>query len=76
MDVKIGILDNILDDEMLKFADQNDVWFHVNDHSSAHVYLQMRPEWTISNIPEELLVDCAQLVKANSIEGMHLYIFT
>jgi predicted ribosome quality control (RQC) complex YloA/Tae2 family protein len=54
---------------MLKFADPNDVWFHVNDMSSAHVYLQMRPEWTIGTIPGELLADCGQLVKANSIEG-------
>jgi hypothetical protein len=42
----------------------------VDKLSSAHVYLRL-PE-SISSweaIPEALLVDCAQLVKANSIEG-------
>ena len=31
-------------------------------------------EW--ESIPEALLIDCAQLVKANSIEGMLLLILT
>ncbi|WFD04394.1 hypothetical protein MOBT1_003103 [Malassezia obtusa] len=47
-----------------------DVWFHVDKLSSAHVYLRLPesiPSWT--EIPEPLLYDCAQLVKANSIEG-------
>lgn len=47
-----------------------DVWFHVDKLSSAHVYLRLPdtiPSWT--EIPDPLLQDCAQLVKANSIEG-------
>lgn len=43
--------------------------FHVDDLSSAHVYLLLQPGWTIDTLPEPLLTDCAQLVKANSIEG-------
>ncbi|KIO27011.1 hypothetical protein M407DRAFT_73737, partial [Tulasnella calospora MUT 4182] len=38
--------------------------------SSAHVYLKLPPgveSWEA--IPQTLLIDCAQLVKANSIEG-------
>lgn len=43
--------------------------FHVDKLSSAHVYLRLRPgeDWT--TIPKDLLEDCAQLTKANSIEG-------
>lgn len=43
--------------------------FHVDDLSSAHVYLKPQMGWTLDSIPEEVLIDCAQLVKANSIEG-------
>jgi len=32
----------------------------------------MRPEWTIDSIPKDLLSDCCQLVKHNSIEGNKL----
>jgi hypothetical protein len=46
-----------------------DVWFHVDNLSSAHIYLRMRDNETWDAIPEELLTDCAQLTKANSIEG-------
>uniref|UniRef100_A0A7E4UN23 Coiled-coil domain-containing protein 25 n=1 Tax=Panagrellus redivivus TaxID=6233 RepID=A0A7E4UN23_PANRE len=45
------------------------VWFHVDKLSSAHVYLRLQPGQTIDDITPELLEDCAQLVKANSIEG-------
>lgn len=37
--------------------------------SSAHVYVRLHRAQTIDNIPEGLLEDCAQLVKANSIQG-------
>ena len=37
--------------------------------SSAHVYLKPQAGWTLDTIPEDVLTDCAQLVKANSIEG-------
>lgn len=60
----------IPDEDLIKYAWPQDIWFHVDKLSSAHVYLRL-PE-SISSweaIPEPLLVDCAQLVKANSIEG-------
>ncbi|WFD35917.1 hypothetical protein MCUN1_002786 [Malassezia cuniculi] len=55
--------------DLLRHALPEDVWFHVDKLSSAHVYLRLPDgvEWT--NIPAALLDDCAQLVKANSIEG-------
>ena len=56
------------DEDLIKYALPQDVWFHVDKLSSAHVYLRL-PESITSwdAIPDALLVDCAQLVKANSI---------
>ena len=58
------------DEDLIKYAWPQDIWFHVDKLSSAHVYLRL-PESISSweDIPEPLLIDCAQLVKANSIEG-------
>ncbi|THU87105.1 hypothetical protein K435DRAFT_821992 [Dendrothele bispora CBS 962.96] len=49
-------------EELIKYAWSQDL-------SSAHVYLRMPDEMTWDAIPESLLTDLAQLVKANSIEG-------
>ena len=43
--------------------------FHVDDLSSAHVYLRLPVGRSIDDIPADTLEDCAQLVKANSIQG-------
>ncbi|KAM0498546.1 hypothetical protein ACHAP8_006168 [Fusarium lateritium] len=37
--------------------------------SSAHIYLRMREGQAWDDLPEELIMDLAQLTKANSIEG-------
>lgn len=58
-----------VDEDLIKYAWPQDVWFHVDKLSSAHVYLRMPDGMAWDKIPEPLLVDCAQLVKANSIEG-------
>ncbi|THH21402.1 hypothetical protein EW146_g163 [Bondarzewia mesenterica] len=62
--------DKVENEDLIKYAWPQDVWFHVDKLSSAHVYLRL-PECIASweSIPEPLLIDCAQLVKANSIEG-------
>lgn len=44
--------------------------FHVDDLSSAHVYLRLPEGKTIDDIPEDTLEDCCQLVKQNSIQGV------
>jgi hypothetical protein len=54
---------------MLKYGYENDIWFHVDSLSSAHVYLRLQADWTFDNIPQAVLNDCCQIVKANSIEG-------
>ncbi|KAL5632825.1 hypothetical protein ACGC1H_005689 [Rhizoctonia solani] len=57
-------------EDLIRYGWPQDVWFHVDKLSSAHVYLRLPANiesW--EKIPQELLIDCAQLVKANSIEG-------
>ncbi|KAJ4482480.1 cytoplasmic protein [Lentinula aciculospora] len=61
--------DKVENEELIKYAWPQDVWFHVDKLSSAHVYLRMPESMSWEAIPEALLTDCAQLVKANSIEG-------
>ncbi|KAJ3410525.1 Coiled-coil domain-containing protein 25 [Chytridiales sp. JEL 0842] len=56
-------------EDLIKHGWDEDVWFHVDKMSSAHVYLRMPPGMAWDQIPEEVLVDAAQLTKANSIEG-------
>ncbi|KAF8635937.1 hypothetical protein AX15_000108 [Amanita polypyramis BW_CC] len=61
--------DKFENEDLIKYAWPQDVWFHVDKLSSAHVYLRMPESMTWEAIPDALLMDCAQLVKANSIEG-------
>ncbi|KAL4259740.1 CCDC25 family protein [Pleurotus pulmonarius] len=61
--------DKVENEDLIKYAWPQDVWFHVDKLSSAHVYLRMPDGMSWESIPEDLLTDCAQLVKANSIEG-------
>ncbi|CAL4947424.1 unnamed protein product [Urochloa decumbens] len=56
-------------EELIKYGLPEDVWFHVDKVSSAHVYLRLKKGETIDTISEGLLEDCAQLVKAHSIQG-------
>ncbi|GIY67195.1 coiled-coil domain-containing protein 25 [Caerostris darwini] len=62
-------LDKFENEDLIKWGFPEDIWFHVDDLSSAHVYLRLEKNKTIDDIPPELLQDCAQLVKANSIQG-------
>lgn len=56
-------------EQLIAHGWENDVWFHVDKLSSAHVYLRLKDGETIDTIPERVLEDCVQLVKHNSIEG-------
>ncbi|CAN8001921.1 unnamed protein product, partial [Ixodes hexagonus] len=57
------------DEDLIKWGWPEDVWFHVDKVSSAHVYLRLQPNQTLDDVPSSVLEDCAQLVKANSIQG-------
>ncbi|EJF55867.1 cytoplasmic protein [Dichomitus squalens LYAD-421 SS1] len=61
--------DKFENEDLIKYAWPQDIWFHVDKLSSAHVYIRMPEGMTWDAIPESVLIDCAQLVKANSIEG-------
>jgi hypothetical protein len=61
--------DKFENEDLIKHGWPNDVWFHVDKLSSAHVYLRLPPQMSWESIPEALLIDIAQLTKANSIEG-------
>lgn len=61
--------DKYENEDLIKYGLPEDVWFHVDDLSSAHVYLRMKPGMTLNDIPPDHLLECASLVKANSIQG-------
>lgn len=61
--------DKFENEVLIEYGLPCDVWFHVDNLSSAHVYLRLKEGETIDDIPEAVLTDLCQLVKANSIEG-------
>ncbi|KAK4558881.1 hypothetical protein RGQ29_008226 [Quercus rubra] len=62
-------LDKFENEELIKYGFPEDIWFHVDKMSSAHVYIRLHKGQTIDDISEGVLEDCVQLVKANSIQG-------
>ncbi|XP_064486424.1 coiled-coil domain-containing protein 25-like [Ornithodoros turicata] len=62
-------LDKYENEDLIRWGWPEDVWFHVDKVSSAHVYLRLQQGQTLDDIPSSVLEDCAQLVKANSIQG-------
>jgi len=61
--------DKYENEDLIAHGQPEDVWFHVDDLSSAHVYLRLKPGQTLDDIPDEILLECSSLVKANSIVG-------
>ncbi|KAK3859695.1 hypothetical protein Pcinc_014769 [Petrolisthes cinctipes] len=62
-------LDKYENEDLIKWGWPEDVWFHVDKVSSAHVYLRLNPGQTLDDIPMSVIEDAAQLCKANSIQG-------
>ena len=56
-------------EDLIAYGITEDLWFHVENMSSAHVYLRLRKNQTLEDVPSDLVYECAALVKANSIEG-------
>ncbi|KAL7580926.1 hypothetical protein ACA910_005745 [Epithemia clementina (nom. ined.)] len=42
--------DRYENEDLIKYGWPEDVWFHVDDLSSAHVYLRMKPGMTLDDI--------------------------
>lgn len=61
--------DKYENEELLKYAFPEDVWFHVDSLSSAHVYLRRPFGLKLVDIPDDVIDEMCQLVKQNSIEG-------
>jgi len=66
------VVDKHENEDLIKYGWPEDIWFHVDKYSSAHVYLRLKLGQTIEDIPPAVVEDCAQLVKANSIQGTKL----
>lgn len=64
--------DKFENEELLKYALDGDIWFHVDKHSSAHIYVRLLQKYTIETMPPELIAEAAQITKENSIEGCKL----
>ncbi|KHN84661.1 Coiled-coil domain-containing protein 25 [Toxocara canis] len=62
-------VDKYENEDLIRWGWPEDVWFHVDKVSSAHVYVRLPEGQTIDDMSEALVEDCAQLVKANSIQG-------
>uniref|UniRef100_A0A0G4GP25 NFACT RNA-binding domain-containing protein n=1 Tax=Chromera velia CCMP2878 TaxID=1169474 RepID=A0A0G4GP25_9ALVE len=57
-------------EELIEHGHPEDIWFHVDKLSSAHVYLRLPlGETSMDSIPQEVLDEMCQLTKENSIEG-------
>mmetsp|Transcript_823 Transcript_823/g.1282 ORF Transcript_823/g.1282 Transcript_823/m.1282 type:complete len:110 (+) Transcript_823:44-373(+) len=61
--------DKYENEDLIRYGHPEDVWFHVDNLSSAHVYLRMKPGMTLDDLTEDQLLACSSLVKANSIQG-------
>lgn len=69
--------DKFENDPLIRKSHPKNLWFHVDKHSSAHLYLQLDPELQAVNfedlkLDENLLVQIGQLTKANSIKANKL----
>ena len=61
--------DKFENEDLIKYGIPEDIWFHVDDLSSAHVYLRLPKGTQLDDIPMSIIMSMCQLVKANSIEG-------
>ncbi|KAF2032679.1 DUF814-domain-containing protein [Setomelanomma holmii] len=61
--------DKVENEELINHGWNEDVWFHADNLSSAHIYVRLPEGEDWEKMNPNLLVDCAQLTKANSIEG-------
>eukprot|EP01090_Pellita_catalonica_P021983 TRINITY_DN837_c0_g1_i2.p2 TRINITY_DN837_c0_g1~~TRINITY_DN837_c0_g1_i2.p2 ORF type:complete len:218 (-),score=50.16 TRINITY_DN837_c0_g1_i2:824-1396(-) len=64
--------DKYENDKLIKYGFPEDVWFHVKDLPSAHVYVRMPYGMTIDELPDEIIQNCAQICKANSKQANKL----
>lgn len=61
--------DKYENEELIKYGWPEDIWFHADKYSSAHVYLRMPPGKGMDDLTDDIIEECSQLTKENSIEG-------
>ncbi|KAF1919575.1 hypothetical protein BDU57DRAFT_512738 [Ampelomyces quisqualis] len=61
--------DKVENEDLIAHGWAEDIWFHVDNLSSAHIYVRLPEGEDWEQMNKDLLTDCAQLTKANSIEG-------
>eukprot|EP01012_Entosiphon_sulcatum_P065111 TRINITY_DN93974_c0_g1_i1.p1 TRINITY_DN93974_c0_g1~~TRINITY_DN93974_c0_g1_i1.p1 ORF type:complete len:216 (-),score=51.08 TRINITY_DN93974_c0_g1_i1:83-709(-) len=64
--------DKYENEKLIRWGWPEDVWFHVDALSSAHVYLRSLDGRSIDSLTEAVIEEAAQLCKANSIQGNKL----
>lgn len=64
--------DKYENEKLIKYGWPEDIWFHVDNHSSAHVYVRMPKGKGLDDLTPAIIEECSQLTKANSIEGCKL----
>jgi predicted ribosome quality control (RQC) complex YloA/Tae2 family protein len=64
--------DKYENEELIRWGWPEDIWFHVDDHSSAHVYVRMPKGKGMDDLTDEMIEECCQLTKQNSIAGCKL----
>ena len=64
--------DKYENEELIRWGWPEDVWFHVDDVSSPHVYVRLPRGGGIDDLSPEAIRDASQWCKANSIEGCKL----
>ncbi|KAL0483227.1 coiled-coil domain-containing protein [Acrasis kona] len=61
--------DKFENEDLIKYHFPEDVWFHVDKHSSAHVYLRMSEGQAVDTLDPQIVEEMAQITKENSIQG-------
>jgi len=61
--------DKVENEDLIRWGLPTDWWFHVDKMSSAHVYIRLPRGEGIQDVPDAVIQECCQLVKANSIQG-------
>lgn len=64
--------DKYENEELIRWGWPEDFWFHVDDHSSAHVYVRLPKGKGMEDLTDAMVEECCQLTKQNSIEGCKL----
>jgi hypothetical protein len=56
-------------EDLIRWGWPEDLWFHVDAMSSAHVYVRLPKGKGMDDLTPEMIEECCQLVKQNSIQG-------